>query len=64
MSNNNNNINNPSQETMNSIRNTIKALHKRRRQTMDAINKTPFVQKMIIIIVLVTLLILQILLLV
>ena len=45
MSNNNNNINNPSQETMNSIKATLKAVHKRQRQTIEAINKKPFVQK-------------------
>ena len=57
MSNNNNNINNPSQETMNSIKATLKAAHKRQRQTIEAINKTPFVQKMIISIILVGLLV-------
>ena len=55
--NNNNNINNPSQETMNRIKSSLKAVHKRQRQTIEAINKTPFVQKMIITIVLVTLLV-------
>ena len=60
MSNNNNNINNPSQETMNSIKATLKAAHKRQRQTIEAINKTPFVQKMIISIILVGLLLILI----
>lgn len=55
--NNNNLINEPSEATMNSIRDLLRKSSRTRRQLMGTVNNMPFVQKMIIFIVLVSLLI-------
>ena len=48
--NNFNNINEPSQETMNALRNQLKSMSKFQRKTVESIKKIPPAQKIIIVV--------------